>query len=138
MINEHNPRPSVPCSSRAPAKGGGQNRDTAEGAKNRWVPTGALWKLTLATFNARKLTVEESLSVILAALSGIKLVNIGLSEVARTGEGFVELISGHGTVDHKRRNTGCDFYPQQKKAENAEVFYTIIRGAATVVTNQNR
>ena len=142
LMNTHrNSRPSVPSSCRAPNHGGGQASNTAEGAKNLWVRTGRLWNLNLATFNARTLSSEGSLAVLLEELSDIKWDIIGLSEVRRTGEGFVELNSGHilcyrGHQDKKEHGVG--FLIHREIAGNVEEFFSINERVAVVVIKLNK
>jgi hypothetical protein len=89
-------RPPVPSSSRAPDQDGGSTtRQGTGGAKNPWVHTGHHWNLRVATYNVRSLLGDDRLIELEEELEGVEWDIIGLSEIRRRGEKFIELQSGH-------------------------------------------
>ncbi|XP_072019366.1 uncharacterized protein [Amphiura filiformis] len=87
--------PPVPSSSAAPDQDGGPTRQGTGGAKNPWVHIGHHWDLRVATYNIRSLLGDDRLLELGEELKGVNWDIIGLSEVKRRGEQFMELKSGH-------------------------------------------
>lgn len=79
-------------------------------------------------FNARTLSSEGSLAVLPQELSDIKWDIIGLSEV-RTGEGFMELTSGHvlQCTPREERTRSEIFNTQRNSTKRGRFFSALAR-----------
>lgn len=95
----------------------------------------------MATFSARKLSNEASLSVLFEELEAVKWDLIGLSEVMRTREAYKVLKKGcilcyHGLVD--RRELGVGFLMHRNIAGNIGKYYSISEKVASIVIMFNK
>ena len=113
----------------------------SRGAKNLWTRTGRFWNLDLGTYNGRSLAWEGDIAEKLEELKGLKWDIIGLSEVRRLGEAYIELSEGHifcyrGRED--RREHGVGFLINKHLAGNIIEFYGISERVAGLVVKLNQ
>ena len=68
-----------PSSTGISIQGSGYDVDRAEGAKNRWVPTGCHWKLKICRYNARSVSSDDRVMEFENERARIKFDIIGIS-----------------------------------------------------------
>ena len=133
--------PLIPSSNETTGHGGDQTCPIAGGAKNLWVRTGCRWKLDLGTYNVRTLSREGDLAAKLEELKEINWDIIGLSEVRRVGESYLELNEGHifcfrGHESNKENGVG--FLINKNLAGNIEEFFSISDRIAGLIIKLNK